>query len=550
MAVLAPLLRRLKILHIDTMEVVPFPLNWAQLEFLDDIERQFKETGRARIITLKARQLGISTVTQATNFTLATMFDNYRALTLAHEDEASKHLLSMSHTFWENWQFKDLLSEKSSSTAALSWHNGSSLTTSTARSRGSSRGRTFRSLHGSEVAFWPDPTSTMTGVRQAIPNTDLSLIVLESTANGVGNWFHQTWEASVAGETEYTPLFFPWWRHPRYRASAIGIPFENLKTLSPKERALHRMGVDYDALAWRRYAIRNLTEGSEELFEQEYPATADEAFLTTGTNVFPLSQLLNVYRPQRGEIGRLIRDGMRVRWFADPRGPLKVFSKPSPDKSWWGRYIIGADATHTTFGDYAVGQVMNRHSLEQVAVFRDRVDTGTFAEELFKLGLWYNDALLCPEKEGPGQNVLGRLLGMNYPNVFQARGNRIDRTPGRVISDRWGWSTTAQTKHYAVGQLLKLVVDGINPVSGWGLEIHDDKTFSEMKNFVTLPDGGYGNANGEDHDDTVMGLAIAAACQALEGPLPTQEEAHEPYWQTADDGAPAEEQTAPWEEWQ
>jgi hypothetical protein len=245
-----------------------------------------------------------------------------------------------------------------------------------------------------------------------------------------------------------------------------------------------------------------------------------------------------------------MRDGARVKFVADPSGPLVVFSRPSPDKD-WGRYVVGADATHTTFGDYAVGQVLNRQSLEQVAVFRDRVDPGTFAEEMFKLALWYNTALLAPEKEGPGQHVIGRVLGMNYPNVFQHA--RIDRTPGKVITDRWGWSTTAQTKHFAVGELLKQVVDGINPTSDLGLTIHDEKTFSEMKNFVTLPDGRYGNANGEDHDDTVMGMAIAVACHMLDGPLPKYGVNDEPYWQTAPD-AELEQRTeappAPWEQWE
>lgn len=543
MSVLVPMIRRLKILHIDTMELVDFPLNWAQIELLDEIERQLRSTGRARVIVDKARQLGVSTVVQGLKFTFATMIDNYRGLTLAHEEEGSKHLLSMSHTFWENWAFRDMLTQRTGSESALAWDNGSSMRISTARSKGASRGRTFSFLHGSEVGFWPDPTTTMTGVRQAIPNTDFSVIVLESTANGVGNWFHKTWESAVAGDSEYTPLFFPWHRHPRYKASAIGLEYASLGKLSPEERALHQAGVDSDSLAWRRWAVRNLTENNEQLFMQEYPSNADESFLSTGTNVFPLLKLLAIYRPKRGARGRLFRDGAKVRFVEDDAGPLTVFSRPSQDKD-WGRYIVGADATHTTFGDFAVGQVLNRRSLEQVAVYRDRVDPGTFAEEMFKLALFYNTALLAPEKEGPGQQVIGRVLGMNYPNVFQHA--RIDRTPGKVITDRWGWSTTAQTKHFAIGELLKQVVDGINPMSDLGLCIHDERTFTEMKNFVTLPDGGFGNANGEDHDDTVMGMAIAVACNKLDGPIAVLGENDEPYW------LPQPEPAEPpaWESWE
>jgi len=513
---------------------------------LESIERQFAEKSRARVIVLKARQLGVSTLSQSLGFTLAVMLDNYRGMTLAHEEDGSRHLLAMSHTYWDHYQFKDTLQQQTGSESALAWRNGSSLRISTARSKGNSRGRTLRFLHASEIAFWPDAAGTMLGLAPALPNAEGSLVILESTANGIGNFFHKTWEAAVDGEVEYEPLFFPWWKHPQHRGSFIGVDAK-IRGLSPEERVLVKLGIDDDQLAWRRWALQNKTHGDERLFMQEYPATPEEAFLSTGTNVFPLPKLQAVYQPKKGLRGRLIRDGNKVEFCEDRDGPLTLFSYPSPAKDKeWGDYMVGCDATHTTFGDWAVWQVINRRSLEQVAVYKDRVDPGTFAEEMFKLGLYWNTAMLCPEKEGPWQQVIGRLLGMNYPRVYQHA--KIDRTPGRVITDTWGWSTTMQTKHYAIAGLLKLVVDGIN-AGGIGLTIHDERTFAEMKNYVYLETGGFGNAVKEDHDDHVMALAIVCACHQLEPPLQPFGINDQLYWlpHERDDVVPYEPSWAGWE---
>ncbi len=66
------------------------------------------------------------------------------------------------------------------------------------------RSRTVNALHGSEVAFWDHTAEMMLGLRQTIPNSPKSMILLESTANGVGNWYYDTWNAAVDGDNDYT----------------------------------------------------------------------------------------------------------------------------------------------------------------------------------------------------------------------------------------------------------------------------------------------------------------------------------------------------------
>lgn len=508
--ILPPLVSQLKI-QDKSLRVVNLKPNWAQLRYLAIAEEQLRTTGRVRIIVLKARQLGISTITEALLFNMAFLFEGYRVLVVAHEIPASQNLLAMTHRYWDNYPFRRLYTPKSLSKNDIGWlENGSNIKVATAGNKAVGRSATIHGLHASEVAFWPEPKTAMLGLRQTIPDTEGTVIVLESTANGVGDYFHEQWLAAEDGDTEYTPLFLPWWEHPEYRASAIGLDYQPITTLTDEERVLRRMGIDDDRLAWRRWAIVNKCQNDALKFMQEYPATPEEAFLASGQNVFPGEHLKACYEPEEGVRGLLIRDGDAVRFKPASNGPLTIYRAPHRDRD-WGRYMVAGDPTKTVEGDYACAQVLNRRTMEQVAVWRGRLDPATFGEELAKIGLYYNEAEVTSEIEGPGYGTIGRLIGMGYPNIWQ-RQNRADKAAGAMTHDTYGWSTTSQTKQLAIGWLLKYVVDH-------DITIHDAKTYSEMRNYVTLDNGGYGNANGEEHDDTVMSLAIGVVCHVMNAPL-------------------------------
>lgn len=506
---LLPLVSRLSILTKD-LQVVRFTPNWAQQEYLAEAQRQLETDGRIRIVVLKARQLGISTVTEALLFTLCFIIHDYKALVIAHEVPASQNLLAMTSRYWQTAPWNELYTTRYAGKNHLQWQeNGSSIGVATAGNKAVGRSATYHGIHASELGFWPAPELAMGGLRQTVPSTPGTCIVLESTANGVGNYLYETWQAAEQGDNEYKPLFFPWHRHPDYLASAVGLPYKNLGKLDDEEKILRGIGLSDDRLAWRRWAIRNLCDRNLLMFHQEYPTTPEEAFISSGSAVFPSGKLAACYEAETGVKGVLLRNGQSVTFQRSENGPLTLFRQPAQDSD-HGQYLIGGDPTGTTEGDYAVAQVINRHTMEQVAVWRGKIDAATFAEELFKLGLFFNQAIISPEVEGPGGVTVGTLLGMNYPRIF--RRTRVDRTPGKIAGDIYGWSTTAQSKQVAVGFLLKVVVDET-------LTIHDAKTFSEMKNYVTDGKGGYENGNNEKHDDTVMALAIAIISHAQEAPV-------------------------------
>lgn len=502
-----PLIRRLAIRDKD-VRIAGFVPNWAQQEFISTVNDQYNAGRPVRVIVLKARQLGISTVTEALMFWWSFLYEHSHGLVMAHENEASEHLLSITKLYWETFPFKQLFTPKYVSRKELSWiETGSTLRIATAGGKGAARGRTINALHASEIAFWDHPDEIMLGLRQTIPQRHGSMIVLESTANGIGNWFYDAWEASVAGDSEYAPLFFPWWRHPEYTATHIGLKMERLTRLTEEERVLKKMGVDDNHLIWRRWAQRNLANGDELLFMQEYPATPEEAFIASGTNVFPIEKLKKCYDPKVGVRGFLQRNGDSVEFVPDIAGPLTVYKTPSRDLA-YGQYFVGGDPTHTTRGDFACAQVINSVSYEQVATWHGRIDPMSFAEELAKLGAYYNQAMIATEVEGPGYATIGRLVEMDYPNLW--RNTWADRIPGK-LSETMGWSTTHKRKEWAVGWLIKLLVDE-------DVTLHHQRTFEEMRTYVTLDNGGYGPANASDHDDCVMAFAIACICNSTQGP--------------------------------
>jgi hypothetical protein len=514
---LEPFISQLTILD-KNVRLKKLELNWAQREYMNIVQHQFETTGVVRLIVLKARQLGLSTLTEACAYTLSFIFDHYSSLIVAHEADASRNLLKMTKRYDQYAPWKDLYTLKHNTRNDLEWEETkSSIKVSTAGKKtqaGVGRSSTNHFIHASEVAFWPDAEVVWNGLSQTVPRSPGTFVCFESTANGTGNFFHHMWEEAEAGENDYFPLFLPWWRHPEYTADHANLPLYPLGHLDDAENELIALlktnGTDdesHQRIIWRRWATKNLCNNDNLQFMQEYPATAEEAFISSGMNVFPHESLKNCFERAAGFTGYLFRDGSEITFKADPHGPLKLFLKPSPG----AHYVIGGDPTRTTRGDYACAQIINRDTKEQVGIWRGKTSPGTFGEELYKLGRFFNDALMVTEIQGPGTTTLGMLMGLDYPNLY--RRVRNDKT--RQAADKpYGWSTTTLSKELAIGWLLQHIVNT-------ELTIHDHHTFMEMRDYVTLDRGGYGPADEHNgHDDTVMSLAIALTGHETSSPTP------------------------------
>jgi len=506
---------------------------WVQRQIIAKTEALMNDEKPVRIIILKARQMGCSTIIEGMLFQCAFALPGMSGMVIAHDNDSSAHLLGMTKHYWETWGHRELFTTKHEATNKLAWkENRSLLTISTAKNAKAGRSRTLQFVHCSEAGFYDDPETLITGLNQAIPRAPRTFQFIESTANGIGNWYNRTWEGAKSGDNDYTPLFFAWWQHPTYTANHIGMadlvsqPIPRcLPDMNDEERiiyrALRRLGMDDSEvkarLIWRRVIFRNECRGDIQTLHQEYPTTDEEAFISTGTNVFNLDLLRKVYEPEDGERGRLVREGSVVRFVRDETGPLRVYRHPRPD----GWYMVGGDASKAaTKGDYACGQILDRRTWEQVACFRERLAPAEFAREMLKLGEWYNHGMLAPENNMSGAGV-AEIVRTTYNNVFMHQ--KANRVPGQ-IDQMFGWVTNMQTKAEAIGNLQAAIIDAAQPAAqatGTGIRIHDAATFGELKGYVTNPQGGYeasGNDNAE-HDDTVMALAIALTCTKYEAAM-------------------------------
>jgi hypothetical protein len=141
---------------------------------------------------------------------------------------------------------------------------------STAGASGTGRSDTVHYFHGSEVAFWEKAEMHAAGVLQAAKAAEE--IILESTANGMSGWFREQWVKAVSGESDFLAVFFPWFIEAKYRKP---VP-EGFVLTEEEEDYKARYELDDEQMCWRRSTEIEL--GSKELFKQEYPANAEEAF--------------------------------------------------------------------------------------------------------------------------------------------------------------------------------------------------------------------------------------------------------------------------------
>jgi hypothetical protein len=522
---LKPLLRQLTIttkkleekpLDLDYIDPRDGDFAWAQRLYVQEIENQYNQGRPVRIVVLKARQLGISTATGGVVYWWGFLHNGSNGLIATHESDQSEELFGKIQHYWDTFPYKELFTPKYSTKQHIQWiETNSKLRVATAKNVKSGRGSTLHAVHLSEVAFYPDPKTFLLGLNQTVPNRHKTMIVLESTANGVGNYFYDFWNEAMEGGNDYVPLFFPWWRHSEYRIpttltikSELDADEKHLLRIMDESRLLSTSDI-YEAIAWRRWAIKNLAAGNLDDFMQEYPSTPEEAFITSGRPIFSHMKLKEVYVPANGHRGYLIEEpNGRMRFVSDPSGNLTIFKAPRRGDKRQDRYFVAGDPSESIAGDPSCIQVINRGTFEQVAVWHGRVNPIVFGDEMVRVGKYYNNAMLCPEAEGGGQATVARIITLGYPSIWQ------HRNPDRITAsfNTFGWATNFSRKSWAVGTLQRLIIDN-------SITIHDRITYEQLRNFVQRDDGTMGNADASVHDDSVMALAIGVTASISEGPF-------------------------------
>lgn len=479
---------------------------WSQGAFVAQVEEQYNAGRPVRIIVLKGRQLGISTITEAILFTWSFLHPGSNALVLSREKTESQYLFEMSKRYWTDGPFGSLYRTKylTKETIVFDEPLGSSIRVATATKDEVGRGRTIQACHCSEVAFWGDRADTiLPGLANAIPEEHGTIWVHESTAQGVGGYFHDEWMKAVdpTSESMFVPMFFPWFLHDEYETPTHQLNYRDLD--DDEEEVVELLlgkGVDpkrvLAKIAWRRRRIATMA-GGVETFHQEYPCTPEEAFLSTGTNVFPVTDLFQCYQ-QTAQVDRgfLYNDNGKLAFQESDNGHWTVYK--TPDRAKRQKYVIGVDPTKTLEGDPCCIQVLNRATLEQVAVWHGHADMASIGEIALAGAYWYHTAIVNTEIQGGGRAVMDVWREAKYKNIWTTR--KSDRV--KHASNLLGIYTTRTYKN----QLLATVQSHLKRHD---VVIHHPTTYYEMTQYVMLETGTFGPARRSGHDDCVMAYAIA-----------------------------------------
>jgi hypothetical protein len=424
--------------------------------------------GERQSITLKARQVGFSTLAGAYAFWLAFFYDNNQILMISKGEREAKKLLQKArygYRFLDDW-LKLRGPHCDPNTEKMTFHNESYIE-SLPSAADPARGETASLVFVDEMGQLPNSEEAWASLE---PVADVGgQIIMLGTANGEGNLFHQLWCAAKGewgnGTNDFVQIFHSW------------------------RAAEHRDD------AWYESQKRKLPEWQ---LAQEYPDNPDEAFLKSGRPVFNMEALRSMLRADPIARGYLFETDQGVA-FREDGGALRIWKYPTDGH----RYSMGVDvAEGLEHGDYTSIHVIDVKTDEVVAHWHGHIDPDLLGSDLAPLiGRYYNHALAMVEINNHGLTTMHALQRAKYFPIWRRR--RLDNKL-HGMTEALGWATTAKSKPKAIDELNMAIRDG-------GLVVYDKDTVAEMRHFVREGDG---KMHGSPHDDRVMSLAIAnQGCQ-------------------------------------
>ncbi|MGE4337470.1 MAG: hypothetical protein AB7E55_16025 [Pigmentiphaga sp.] len=278
--------------------VVPFELNSAQILLHEKVEAQLSLAGKIRALVLKGRQQGISTYVEGRFYHKTSTQTGKRAVIMTHEAKATANLFSMAKLYHAccPGNLRPTAS-KDNANELVFGRLMSAYKVLTAGASETGRGDTAQLFHASEFGFWANAAKHMAGIGQAVPDMEGTEVFIESTANGVGNPFHSAWQDAEAGLTEYIPVFLPWFMQTEYRRE----PPEGFVYDTEEAQYATTYDLDEFQMAWRRNKIRSDFKGDVSLFNQEYPASPELAFIRAGGESYINQALVAKARKHKAE---------------------------------------------------------------------------------------------------------------------------------------------------------------------------------------------------------------------------------------------------------
>ena len=492
---------------------VPFFLNEVQRDFIERLEAT---DGRPFFI-LKGRQQGFTTLITAIQLACSIVKHNFSGFTVADcndntttifNDKAKAVYALLPPILRPQEKYnnrKEFYFDKLNS----SWRIATA-------SNEIGRSKTLEFCHFSEVAFYECPLSKLqASIGEAIIQN--TIVVYETTANGY-NEAKELWDSGSCQN-----LFYEWWRTSEYERDDLTV-LDDLRDAWIRERVkwLREKGIAERKIAWYVNKYNGYLDKST--IRQEYPCSPEEAFISSGECEFGndsvMAQINRVRglqpakrgyfeyrksRPKEGGFDEIEISG--ISWVDDPNGEIIIHTEPVVDeKNGKKPYAIGGD-TAGDGSDFFTAKVIDNITGRTVATYRRKnVSDDQYAEQLYCLGMYYNEAIVGVEVNFSAA-ATKRLEQCNYPRLYVRE--RFDAIVNKVDL-RHGFKTTAQSRPVIIAELKRKWRE-----SDGTIEVDVD-TLKEMLSFVK-DDKGKPQALSGQHDDLVMALAIAHHVGAEQG---------------------------------
>lgn len=492
---------------------------------IDDKVKELEEQGRpARIIVLKARQEGVSTYTQAKIICRTVKNKNRNALVVAHRDDSTSAIFEKAKYMYHNLPDHIKPLQKASNARELIFdkpphHKGkqeglnSKIKVQTAGSDSIGRSDTHYYVHLSEFAFYSgEPKKTLAGILQSVPNIPGTIVIIESTANGM-NDFKELWDAAEAGENDFVPMFFAWHDYPEYQIPVTEEErTEIMSNLNDYEKNIVKLySLSAEQIKWYRWKLKNDCGGDTDLMKQENPSYPKEAFLATGRPVFDneqveirIEELKKEYKERPPKVGRFsfewvdpeTQDMIKtdsIKWIDDPNGFIKIYEDVQNNYP----YVIGGD-TKGEGGDFYAGTVINNATGKRAAtLYMQSTNSKPFTHQMYCLGVYFNLALIGIEMNF-NTAPIEELERLKYPKQYMRE--TYDKI-SREIQKKFGWKTDGNTRPLIIDKEIDLIENNI--------ELFTDVTMlGECLTFIydkyNRPDATPGK-----HDDLLMSDMIA-----------------------------------------
>ena len=497
-------------------KIIPFFINEVQKEFINTLNKAIDDYDKGLItnislLVLKGRQQGFTTLITAYQLAATITRHNFEGLTLADKSSNTEAVFQNKAKFiYDRLPVILKPSEKYNSKRQLLFDKLNSSWAIDTATKEVGRSRTINFFHGSECAFWKDGIAN---IQASLGETFTknAIKIYESTANGF-NDYRTMWKSG-----EHINCFYQWWKTKEYR---LHFETKNMRTKFLNDIDRKKGEWIYERLRWLRdekhldenqlYWYFKKYQGyiNKELIKQEYPCTADEAFVASGkcyfnteTIIKRIDELENLKDNGVLDIGYFKYDIVtrnnakkivNIQWVSDKNGFIKLYKNPQKGVP----YVLGGD-TAGEGSDYFTGVVIDNITGNIVAVLKHEEDETFYTRQIYCLGMFFNKALIGLEVNFSTYPTKMLAEEYEYPNLY-IREKEDDYT-GKM-EKKYGFRTDRNTRPSILAELQRILLE----------EIYKVMDIDILKEALTFIKNEKGRAEAQEgyHDDLIMGTAI------------------------------------------